>query len=463
MFKKLFLILSLFAILSCSTQSSNETSKSAFKLRPYQELKLENGLQILILENSALPRVALGLMVKTGSLYEASGQEGLASFTASLLEQGTTHRTATQIADELGQNASDISISSGIDSSFIGASSLTPQKDKLLELFSDVVLNPSFRANEIERERAQTLAAISSQQDNPSHYADILSEKENFGEHAYGRTRLGNKKIVSKFQQKDLQIFYKENYLPNNSILYVSGDINNDYVEKIKKVFSSWTKSSRLLEPQAVSANRSQSAIRLYTKPDLKQAQIRFVQRGIQRSHPDYMSLRLACLILGGDFVSRLNMRVRDQLGLTYSIHSSLDPMLVAGSIDISTFSRNEKVAEAIKETELVVRQFYEQGATATELSAAKALMAGQFPSAIETVDKLAYNLLNIRRYGVGDDYLVNFIDNLNAVTLSQVNQAIKKHIHPENFKVVVYADESQVLPQLKLLRAVEVEKVKPE
>jgi zinc protease len=171
------------------------------------------------------------------------------------------------------------------------------------------------------------------------------------------------------------------------------------------------------------------------------------------------MELRLANLILGGGFVSRLNSKVRDDLGLTYSIFSQFDTKKQRGTFVISTFTRNDKVGETIKNTREIFSQFVAQGITEPELAAAKAVLTGQFPMAIETTDRLALNLMLLRLYGVSDSYLKNFLKDVNAITVAQVNEAIHKHFSVENLKTVVYADQSKVGKQLKALGPVTVQK----
>ena len=430
-------------------------------MKPYHEQSLSNGLTLILIPDQSLPRVSLGLLVKAGSINDTPGKWGLASFTGAMLENGTRHRSAMKLADDLGQIASDLEIGVSHDASVFSASTISTENSQLLELFSDVILHPVFEQKEINRERIQVLSAIEKRQDEPSHFADILMAQILFDGHPYAHPSGGEKESIKTLKRQDLINFYKKYYSPKNSILYVSGAYDQNFLENVKRIFSEWTGDEvRGWTSQSYSVSPATS-MKLFSKPDLKQAQIRIAQRGIRRIDPDYLPLKIANMILGGDFVSRLNFRVRDQLGLTYSIHSSLDARLDFGAFDISTFSRNEKLGETIMESKKVLQQFVDQGVTASELEAAKALMVGQFPAAIETTDKLASNLIMARLYGIGDDYLKNYITNLNAVTLDQVNAAIKKHFQPENFEVVVYADKSKVLDQMKAIGKVDIAEIR--
>jgi zinc protease len=181
---------------------------------------------------------------------------------------------------------------------------------------------------------------------------------------------------------------------------------------------------------------------------------------GLRRSNPDYIPLRIGTLILGGAFASRLNQKVRDDLGLTYSINANLEAMDQSGIFEISTFTRNEKVLEVLQETQKVVAETIENGVTQKELDAAKALMIGQFPAAVETPERLAMNLLILRRYGVPDTYLSRFIENIREVKLSQVNQALKQNLSLKKMNTVIFADQKLVLEKIKSFATWQIENV---
>lgn len=453
--KKIGILLSLF-ILSCASQPKYATNQ--FQLKKYQEVKMENGLRLLLLEDSSLPRVSLLMMIQVGSFHNPQGQEGLNSMTVSLLDAGTTTRSAMKLADEFGQLGTEIDTSSSADYSMVSVSGLSTTKETLLDLFADVILNPAFAPQEIERTRSQALAALAKTIDQPSGYTEQLFDLELFGNHPYAYPNLGTADAVKKISRSDIMRHYFKYFRPNNSILAVTGKFDADFVEKIKKAFSGW-QAKEVEQPMVQLREDKDGYVKLVSKKDLQQAQIRIGQLGIKRTDPDFMNLRIANLALGGAFGSRLNQKVRDDLGLTYSISSSSSPLYDRGSLEISTFTRNDKVYETISETQKVVQDFVKEGITPSELSATKSLMIGQFPGAIETVDKLAINLLVLRRYGISDDYLHHFMKNVDAVTVKDVNRAIQKHYRPEQMKVLIYADETQVLDRLKPLGEIKIEK----
>lgn len=443
-------------VFGCVSVGSKDPN-SEFQVRSHKEEELPNGLKLFYIQDSTLPKMSIGLMVSVGSYGDPAGKLGLNYFTADMLSLGTQHMSATQLSDEFGQIASALHISPSADYTTISASTLSHEGFTLTHLFADAVMAPKFDETEMDRLRSRVLASIAKQADNPSTYADILIDEKNFFNHPYAHPVIGNAESVKSLTRSDLQEQYLKFYRPEKSFLFITGAFDESLLNEIRSLFSAWKPSvivnSGSAKNKSTEIGSSDSGrYFLYSKPGLQQAQIRFAHRSIKRNDPDFLTLRLINLVLGGDFVSRLNFKVRDQLGLTYSISSSFQPMLEDGSFEISTFTRNEKVKETIHETFLVLKKFVENGITQKELDSAKALMLGQFPSAIETTDKLAVNLMLLKFYGVDDNYLNKFISNVQKISLEDANAAIRRHMFPEKMKVLVYADEKLTREQLSSL-----------
>lgn len=461
-FSKSQTLLSVILFLSLSGCSSLGSKPVAgpFKLRPIEEKTLANGLKILYIKDDSLPRISFNMMVMSGSAQDPVGVEGLTEMTVSLLETGTTHKNAMQIADGFAQLGSAFGESATNDYVMMSTAGLAESKEKLLALYADVILSPAFSPAEVERKRSQALAEIVQMQDQPTEYAGLLFDRELFGKHPYGHPVEGTAEGVKAMTRTQIMKHYFAYYRPNNAMLAISGNFDAGFQALVEKTFSGWVQGAVEKAKLDVPADSKQIDMTLFTKPGLQQTQIRIGHIGIGRMDPDFLKLRLANLILGGAFASRLNQRVRDDLGLTYSIHSGFEAKNGTGSFEISTFSRNEKAGEAIKNTLQVTKDFQEGGATDKELTAAKNLLVGQFPAAIETVDRLAFNLLALRLYGVSDSYLVNFFDNVNSIRLKDLNETIKRHFKPGQMKIVVFADEKAVAGQFKDYPQLKVEKV---
>ncbi|MNJ98431.1 Peptidase M16 inactive domain protein [compost metagenome] len=456
-FSKISLSLMILAAAGCSSSSKSTKagkgyvtySSGSFKLQPYKEVQLENGMKVFFIQDQTLPRVSLTLLVKVGSLQESAADAGLNSLTAYMLEQGTQTRDAMTIADEFGQIASSLSISPSYDTTTVFADSLSNSKETLLNLFADVVMSPAFKDSEINRIRSQMVASLQKKVDNPSSFANEKADAFIFGSHPYGRDTSGTPESLKTLRKQSLIKHFLTYYRPNNASLAVVGNFDSSFEEQVKMGFGKWGKRNIPALNVPAPPESDSLKVRAVVKKNLQQTQIRVGELGITRNDPDYLTLRLANEVLGGSFASRLNQKIRDDLGLTYSIYSGFDTKLQRGSFDISTFTKNDSVGKTLAETLKVVNDFVAQGATEQELAAAKSQLIGQFPRAIETPDRLAYNLLALDFYGIPVTYLTNFNSNVNKVKLKDLNAAIQKRLHPKALRVLIYGDE-KILPQLK-------------
>ncbi len=435
---------------------SSNNSKSEYHLRPYHEQTLANGLKILYVEDAALPYITYNLMLKSGSAEDPETTPGLSNFVAELLDKGTAKHDATKLADAMALLGADFNASVGDDYTMASASTLSTHGEELLNLMVEILLQPSFSENEVDRVRKQILAHLEKQIDNANSFADTVWEDYLFSSHPYGKPASGNLKSIESIKRKHIIQHYLKTYRPNNAFLAVVGKFTPELQQKIETAFSPW--QARDVAPMTFPAVPAIHGvqIRLVDKPGMVQSQIRLGEPGIKRSNPDFLTLRVANTVLGGGFASRLVDKVRKQLGLTYSISSGFDARLDVGPFEVSTFTKNQTVGQTISETLKVLSEFREKGVTSTEVDRAKGYLKGVFPAAIETAEKLAYNLLLLRLYGIPDTYLTDYLKSIEQISTSDVNKAIKKYFDDKNLKVLVYSS-SEVLPQLQPIGVVDL------
>ena len=438
-------------------KTEDEDSKTAYQLPAFEDKTLPNGLRILFVPDNNLPYISYSLLIKSGSAQEPAEQAGVSTFVAELLDKGTAKRTATQLAQDIGQMAADFDASASEDYSLIGASALATQADPLLDTLVEMVTQPAFNKDEIERVRKQVQAWIERRVDNPEAFSSAAFEDFLFQGHPYARTATGDLKTVKGITKKHVTQHYLRHYRPNNAILAVVGKYTPEQAAKIEQAFSSWQQKDVPADQFGQIQPIQGVQIRLVDKPGLVQAQIRVGNPGIKRQNADFIPLRVANTILGGAFASRLNDRIRKDLGLTYNIGSYFDARQDTGPFEISTFTKNASVGQTLTETLKVLTDFKEKGVTNDEVKMAKGYLKGVFPQAIETKEKLAFNLMLLRFYGIPDTYLTNYLKDVDRLSASDVNKVIKKYVDDKNLKVLVYSSASEVLPQLQPLGNVEV------
>lgn len=458
--KKILLSLTLF-LAACGSSAKKGTvepvAKSEFKIRSYETQVLPNGLTVLWIPDSSLPYVSMQMMFKSGSSQDPAGKEGLASFTASMLDKGSGKRTAIQISEELEQIGSDFGVDVQPDYTIAAISSLSFNKDQTLELFREVLLKPAFPGTEMERQRKIRLAGLQKLADRPEDFSEYLLPKFLYGSHPYGHEVSGSPKSTKSLKQADLKSFYTQHFTPGNAVLAVVGQYDEAWKKKLVAGFGDWkSKSSKAVDiPDFPQWNGLE--VLLVDRSDLNQAQIQIGFKGIPRAIPEYQELRAALKILGESFGSRLFEEIRVKRGLTYHIHAWFDPRLKPGPMGIYTFTRTDKIGETVKETLSTYRKFVEAGVSDQEVQDIKNLMKGQFPRSFETPESLARQLLILRRYGVDFDYLTSYLANLDKMNKDSVNATIRKYFDPANLKILVYAPKEKAEPELRALGKLEV------
>jgi zinc protease len=451
--KKINLILLTWIMGACaSTQKqvpANAFGGSGLVLPTYTEKQLPNGLKVIYIKDSSLPKLSITSLIRVGSVNEAPRQRGLNYLTASLLDEGTDKHTSTEIAERMEFLGGKLSVSPGADFTTLSVNGLSFTKVELADAFLEVLLTPKFPDNEISRIRKQVQSQIKKQSDDPDGYADLMFYKMIFIQHPYAYPSYGTSKTLERLSRKDVLNHYQKYYLPNNTQIAVVGDFDEAFERQFEAKIMTWNHgdSPAVVQSQAVAPAPAQ--IFFLGKKSLVQTQIRLGHVFIERGNPDFIKLRLANMALGGAFASRLNQIVRDDLGLSYGVHSYFDAKKQSGVFEINTFTRNEKVYETIEACKKVFKEFHEGGLKPEELQAAKSVMIGQFPRAVETMDALAYNMLVLRFYGVDDTYLSQFNATVNSYSLDQVNTVLRQHFQPSGLQIVVFG-EDKVIDQLK-------------
>jgi zinc protease len=455
------ILVSVFIWTGCSSSPKRGVSQSfseGVRLPEHREIELSNGLKVLFIRDSSLPRINIMALVGSGATRDEIKKSGQSYLTASLLDEGTEKHSSAEMAEHLEGLGADLSIQPGYDFTYLSIKGLSYTREALLDSFLEILLTPKFDTNELERLRRQVQGALTKMEDDPEQYADRLFSKALFGGHPYALPSMGDVESIQRISRQDVLNFYKSNYIPRNTTLAVVGDFDDLFFNQVKTKFSTWmsdvTESSLVRTPPDY--KQPKVNIFLKGKKGLVQTQLRLGHVFIDRSHPEFLSLRAANMALGGAFASRLNQRVRDDLGLTYSISSSFDARRYSGPFMIETFTRNDKVGETLGAALNVYKEFVEKGMTEEELQASKSVLIGQFPRAVETMDSLAYQMLALRYFGIEDSYLTQFVTNVKALKLDTVNANIKKYFHPDQLDIVVYGDGAVIEPQLKKFGSVQ-------
>jgi zinc protease len=428
-----------------------------FTLPAIEKTKLSSGMNVWIVKQSELPIVSMNLVLNAGGTLDTAEKSGAASFTASMLTQGTKTRSAIEIANQLQSIGASVNAGAGWDSSNISMQTLTKNLDPALDIFADVAVNPSFPASEFEIIRRRAIVGFAQRKASATAVADVVYNRVLYGEQPYGRQLSGDEKSVKALTRDDLVNFYSTKYRPNDATLIVVGDVETKMLmPKLEKAFANWksgSNSDAMMAKVGSETMMAKPGVYLVDKPGAAQSSVSIGQVGVQRATPDFYAIQVMNSILGGGGTARLFMNLREDKGYTYGAYSRFVFRRGAGpfsaSGEIQTVSTKEAVMEFMKELNGI------RGArpvTPSELEINKQSIIRRFPSAFEAVGQISGQLSNLVVYNLPDNYFNDFIGNINAVTAEDVNRVANKYLDPSKMAIVIVGDRKTIEPGLKEL-----------
>ena len=419
--------------------------------------KLSNGSELWLIQRPGLPIVAATLVAAAGASSHTPAQGGLAYLTASMLDEGTSTRSSEQLAREAESLGTILSTSSGWDGSYIGFQCLSQHASKSVDLAIDVLRNPSFPEADWSRIKAQTLASLKAEVDSAETQAHRALLSALYGaDQPYRVPTDGTVESVEALERSDLMAFHARTW-PRKTAWIVAGDITLEAAKALLEArLQSWTSDASATEvepaPQAPPALEKSKLIVVH-RPGAPQAVVRVGHVGVSRKHPDYDALMLWNQILGGQFTSRLNAKLREEKGFTYGIRSQFDARQGAGPFYIGSSLQADRIAEALVDIRgEVCALLGDRPPTDAELQdARRALIEGQARQ-FESPSDLVVRYGGLFLYGFPPDHHARLAERLNAITTEQACLAAHKHVHPDAMAVVVVADADMVTAPLEAL-----------
>jgi len=438
------------------------------KLPKLQRGTLSNGLKIILAERHEVPLVNFWLVADAGYAADQFAQPGTASLTSTLLEDGTKTRTALQISDQLALLGADISAGSNLDLSTVQLSALKSKLDASLDLFADVILNPSFPQADFEREKKQRLAAIDREKNTPVQMALRVFPGLLYGTgHAYGNplTGSGTAESVSKTTREDLVKFHETWYKPNDSTLIVVGDTTLDEVKpKLEKLFAGW-KSAKIPEKNIKSVSlAAKPVVYLIDKPGALQSVIIAGNVAPPQANPQEIAMEIMNDGLGGNFGSRLNMNLREDKHWSYGVRTLLvgargqRPFFIVAPVQ--TDKTKESMTEINKEFRGILG---DRPLTQDELSKIQANSTLSLPGSRETIEAVGQSINDLVHYGLPDNYYETYAGKVMALKTDDVESAAKTVVHPDNFIWVVIGDREKIEAGVKELNLGEIKLISPD
>jgi len=423
------------------------------------ETKLSNGLQVIVLEQHKLPTFTMQMVVLSGGLSDPPDQPGAAQYTASLLREGTNTRNSKQIAEQVESIGASLSAGSGLSSLFssITASGLTDNFDQILELFSDVTLNPAFPADELNKLKTRSLSQVRLQRAQPTFLATEMFQKVMYGSHPASRISLSADEI-QRITPEILRRFHRAHYKPNNSIFAIVGDVKPaEVVAKLEKAFGSWQRG----DAQALNIPKTNETgpakIYLINRIPSVQTNLMLGNLSIERTDPDYFALDVMNQIVGGGASARLFLNLREDKGYTYGAYSLLSSSKYRGTFRASTEVRTEVTKGSMDELLYELKRIRDERVPQDEFDRAKRTIIGGFALQLESPQTLLSNIITQKVYGLPADYWDTYTQKIAAITPDDVQRVAKKYLDLGRLQIVAVGDASKIADVLKQYGTVEI------
>lgn len=407
---------------------------------------LENGLTVIVVENHKIPRVSYGISLVHNQPLEGD-EVGLLSFAGQMLRRGTTNRTKAQLDQEIDFLGASLNTSSfGVN-----GSSLTKHQDKLLDLMTDVLYNPSFPEEEFEKIRTQTLSGIQANKTDPNSIAGNVAAVVNYGtDHPYGE--IPTEKTTNAINLESCVDYYNTYFKPNNAYLTILGDISpGEAKERAKKYFGGWESAEVPENTYGLPAKPEGSRVCVANKDGAVQSVISItypvdLKPGTKMVLPGSV---MNSILGGGIFSGRLMQNLREDKAYTYGARSSLSTDRLVGTFSAGASVRNEVTDSSVHEFIYEMNRIASEPVSADDLDLTKNSMAGSFARSLESPGTIARFARNIVRYNLPEDYYETYLQRLDAITIEDVQNAARQFITADNANIVVVGNKDEISESL--------------
>ena len=404
-------------------------------------VQLDNGVRLVTRPNFHSLSVTLSGFLFAGGLFDPDDKLGLADFTASALMRGTQRRDFQQIYDTLESVGASLGIDGGTHTIGFGGKALAEDLDLLLSLLSEVLFEPAFSSNQVERLRAQLLTGLAIRAQDTGDMASLTFDQMIYAGHPYSRPDDGFPETIQAITRNDLIDFHRTIFGPRDMVIAIVGAVEPGYVlERVSHYFSQWKNPTQPDVPQLPPVSPLDGLLTRKTTIEGKsQADIVMGAAGLPRSSPDYMAAALGNNILGQfGMMGRIGESVREKAGLAYYAHSSLSAGYGPGPWSVSAGVAPANIEQAVALIRQEIARFVSEPVTDEELADSQAHFVGRLPLSLETNSGVAGALINLVRYDLGLDYYLRYTDLVRAVTVEDVLAAASSYLDPDRLGIAV-------------------------
>ncbi len=423
---------------------------NAFNLPQITETELDNGLEVVVIEQPNIPIISLDMYFAGGSSVAPAELAGLAGMTGSLISRGTETRSAQDLASSIEQVGGSLGSAGSSDSLSLGVFALIEDTDLAFELLRDMTLNANFPHEEIERERQASISSLEANLADPGFVAGRTFSKLLYEGHPYGVTTSFDS--LEAITRDDIIAFYESRRQPDNAVLIIAGAITSeDGLALAEAHFADWAGNAEAFSFPPLPEHDEQQ-IYLVDRPGSTQAEFVLGNIGIKGGSLDYFPARVMNEVLGGSFSSRLVQNIREEKGYTYSIRSGFSYPADRGRFVVTAAVRNDVIEPAIAEVFKEIERIQTEALTDEEINKARDGIVGRFALTLETYQDFVDAVASYKVRGVELDRLSKWLGLMQEVSKDDVLEIANSYMRPEEFIIVVVGDASAIQEQLETL-----------
>jgi predicted Zn-dependent peptidase len=420
----------------------------------WKDFKSKNGIEVIVVEHHEQPVATVYFVIKGGSTLDPEGKSSLALYTSTLLNKGTKDKDSDELAEWIESYGGDFNAGSGNDFTYVSISILSEYIDVAYEFLADVIMNPTFPEDELEQERKRVRTALEFELSDPNAMADRHFNSVVYGHHPYAVSP--TVETVEAVMRDDIVAFHGKNYVANNAVLFVVGDVKEKDVKKaVKNHFGEWKEGTPDVVVFPEPPERTAKNISLYHRPGSVQSNLYLGHLGLRPDNPDWAKVTVANKILGGGATGRLFLNIREDKGWTYGAYTTFTKPVDVGYFRATANVRTEVSDSALVEMIGEFQRIVDEPVSGEELDDAKSYLIGNFPTTIETPNQIANQISQVKLLGLGKKYLEGYRKEIAKVEVPDVQTAATEYLHPDRMALVMVGDATEVLDKVEPIAAV--------
>ena len=431
----------------------------SFRLPDIRRQTLSSGLGVWTIEHHAVPLVSFLVLLPVGAAADPGDRPGLAAITSDMLDEGCGDLNAIELHEALGRIGGHLDSEIGADATILTLTTLARFADRGAGLLADMLIRPRLEPRDFERVRELRLNRLVQLHDMAPAVADRAFAQLLYPNHPYGHLPIGTEESLRAMLLAEVAAFHRSTFVTSRATIVAAGDATHgDLAELVERAFADWSApphdAADLIDPATLRVPAApQDRVTLLHRQSAAHSELRIGHVAAPRGTPDYHALLVLNMVLGGQFVSRINMNLREDKGYTYGVRTSFDFRKGPGPFVLHASVQSEATVDAVLESLSELRAIRgDRPVTRPELETGRAALTRGYPRNFETAEQISRAAAQLALYGLPDDYFSTFVAKVLAVTETDVTRVAEKHIDPSRLVVVIVGDRGKVLPTLPRL-----------